>query len=245
MATNGFLPLSDAALLNWLNNASSVLTASPATYGSNLEAAATFAAVVTAYADAYATANEVSTRTKVTVADKDSARKAAKEAARQMASVAYGQAGITAGQLTAIGLTVKDTTPSPVPVPTTIPNVTLMLTGPQTMRVLARDPASETSRAKPAGVRQIMVQVYESTGGTTPPSDLSQWPGATPYGRTTIDLYFAEMIETTDVWVSCYWMNSRNERGPSSEPMSLRLPGLGMSSASQVVSGDEELRLAA
>ena len=44
MNSNGFLPETDSALLNWLNTASATLTANPTTYGSSLEGATAFAA---------------------------------------------------------------------------------------------------------------------------------------------------------------------------------------------------------
>ncbi len=244
MATT-YLSQSDSGLLNWLNNASAVLSLSPEIYGSDAAGATAFAAVVSNYASAYAASNEIATRTRPAVALKNQTRTAAKIAARQMAFVAYGQPNITAEQITLIGLKVRDVSPTRAPKPKVAPIVSLLATGPQTLRAEVRFPLDPDRRAKPRSARQIVAQVYRAAEGQPVPADISTWPVGATSGRSTIDFYWPDMVATTTVHVSCYYVSSRNERGPSSDPMQVKLSGLSGAAAPSSLSGDGELRIAA
>ena len=247
MATS-FLPKTDAALLNWLNNANAVYTASPETYGGSIETAAAFNSAVLAYASAYSAANEVATRTKTAVAAKNDARTTAKNQARQIASIAYGQADITNEQLTNLGLTVKDTSPTPAPVPDTAPMVSADMTSAISIRVSARNVATPDRKAKPAGVGTLEIRTIVTSTSAMPSGNPLTWPTVDLVGRTTKDLFWMDQAEPATVWVSCCWVNTRNERGPFSEAVSVRLAGTGYGVQQQVQSGgggDESMKIAA
>lgn len=246
MPKSGYWPDTDAAILNWLNNASAVLTASPEVYGTDAIGATAFAAVASSYADAYATSQELATRTRTSVALKNEAKETARVAARNMASVAYGQPGITAAQLTEIGLTVKDRRPSPPPVMKYAPEATLMATGGNTARALAIDPLDPTRRAKPAGQQKVLFKYFLATPGQKPPESPQEWPMWETSGRTQRDFYFPQVTSQTTMYLSVCYVNSRGQQSPMSTPISVNLAGGGfMSSTTDVQGDDAELRLAA
>ena len=70
----GYIPQRDSLLLPWALNFSTLITASPATYGLLAGDATAIAAVYSAYNTAYGLAINPATRTPVTVANKDTAK---------------------------------------------------------------------------------------------------------------------------------------------------------------------------
>ena len=63
-----YIPSRDSMLANWLTNFSTLLTASPATYGQSSATASAVATAVAAWSAAYALVTSPSTKTAMTVA---------------------------------------------------------------------------------------------------------------------------------------------------------------------------------
>src|SRR2546423_1097889 len=74
MASSSYLPSREEDLLTWAQNFSSLITATPTAYGLVAADATALAALVSAYASALTAATNPSTKTKATVATKDTAR---------------------------------------------------------------------------------------------------------------------------------------------------------------------------
>jgi hypothetical protein len=104
------MPVADVPLQVWGLNFTTLLTAAPATYGLVAGNAVTCAAVYAAYAAALTLALDPSTRTAVTVADKNVAKAAMRATIAPFATQISGNPAVLAADKTAIGVTVRVTT---------------------------------------------------------------------------------------------------------------------------------------
>jgi hypothetical protein len=156
MATT-YLPASDSAFDSWLTNFSTLLTASPTTYGLVSGDATAVAAERTAYHTAFVAATDPATRTSVTVAAKDAARSSAESVVRPYAVSISLNAGVLDDDKVAIGVTVKKTVPTPIPPPTTSPALSLLAATPLSHQLRYYDTSTPTTKAKPFGATGIQV----------------------------------------------------------------------------------------
>ena len=92
---SSYIPTRDADLVGWADNFSTLITASPTTYGLTAGDATTISGLVTAWDAAYALAVNPSTRTPSTVADKDSAKGAMLPILRLYAQMIKANAGVS------------------------------------------------------------------------------------------------------------------------------------------------------
>lgn len=157
-----YIPATDAGFDAWSDNFATLLTADPTAYGEDAPTAAAVQASVDAWAAAYALATDPSTRTSVTVADKDSERVTATAVIRPVALRINANPIVTNMQREALGLTVRKTIPTPVPPPATAPTVAMRSAIPLNVTLSIRDESTPTSKAKPFGV--IGAEVFVSVG---------------------------------------------------------------------------------
>jgi hypothetical protein len=228
MSSNGFLPSTDAGLLAWSENFSALINAAGAPYGVPVPLAVAYATKHTSYATKLQLAVEPTTRTKLTVADKNDAKHFLKVAARQIASIIDGQATVTTAQRLALGLTVRDVVPTPIPAPSAAPLIEVKGVFGRTARVRLIDAAHPTRRGRPAGTIGAAVFSYVGAGpgGATPPADLGLWKFEGNTGRTTVDVLFPNAVAPgATVWLAAFWFNARMQAGPTAAPVSTNLPG--------------------
>lgn len=170
MATS-YIPPKNTDFQSWLLNFSTLLTASPTTYGLVSGDATTVAAQYTAWHEAYLLVQNPSTKTSVTVAAMNAARATAEAIVRPYAVSISLNAGVTNDDKTAIGVTVKKTIPTPVPPPTTTVTLSLVSGAHLTHQLGYKDTSTPTAKAKPPGV--IALQLFRAVG-LTPATDPSQ-----------------------------------------------------------------------
>ncbi len=174
-----YIPQRDTDLDSWLANFSTLLTASPSTYGLFSGDAVAVAAVVSNWATAYAAAIAPATRTPVTVSAKDDAKLAALATVRPYAQNISLNPGVLSSDKIAIGVNPRTSTPAQITNPTTYANISITAALSLMHIVYYRDQlASPTVKAKPYGV--IGVQIYAKTSAT-PIVD----PAALPWKLTT------------------------------------------------------------
>lgn len=216
---NGYLPPGDNALAQWATNFSTLITATPTTYGLTSGQATAFGTLKSSYVAALALATNVSTRTKSTVAAKNAARNLLLVSARQLANIVQRAPTTTNAMRQDLQLTVRDTSPSPVPPPSTYPLLTL--TGSTSNQIFARfaDSATPASRSKPFGA--IALQLYAKVG-TTPPVGIADCvfkgnftKNTTGPGSRGIAIDFAPADAGKTAYVIGVWVNRRGEPGPA------------------------------
>lgn len=155
------------------------------------------------------------TRTSVTVKEKKTARRAAERESRRLARIIQATDGITPTQKVSLGLTPRESGPTPIPPPTEPPTIYVDLLYGSTVRVKVRGEDS-TRRGKPAGVAGAMVLSYV---GEQMPADVSQWCLAGNTTRPNIDVTIGgEITPGAKVWITAYWYNARAQRGPAARP---------------------------
>lgn len=175
-----FIPAKDADLDAWAVNFSTRITATPTAFGLTAGQATTFGALRAAFTAALLAATDPSTRTSVTVAAKDTARANVVTNARLLAALVQAFPSITPSQLSDLGLTVRNTTPTPVPAPTTQPVLSVIGNAGQTITFNYHDSTTPLARAKPYGVIGVQLQ-YKL--GVTPPTGWGDGVFVGTFGR--------------------------------------------------------------
>ena len=163
-----YIPSTDGGLRDWSQNFSSLITANPSTYGLMPSDAAAIAAAVGAYLPAYTAAVDPATKTKATVAAKDSAKAAMLITLRRYAQFIKLNVGVTNQEKAALGINIDDTSHTPVPAPTTKPACAVVESDSLQHTLRFTDASTPTKRGKPAGV--LGVEVYYVLTPTTPPT---------------------------------------------------------------------------
>src|SRR4051794_25789475 len=125
-----FIPTKDADLKPFAVNMSAKITLAPTTYGLVAGDATALATLVTGFSSAYDVAVNPTTRTKGTVAAKDTARTILVADIRSLARRIQATPSVTAQQKTDLGLPIHDAVPSPTPVPATRPIVNILQIAP-------------------------------------------------------------------------------------------------------------------
>jgi hypothetical protein len=177
-----YIPAKDADFQNWILNFSTLLTASPSTYGLQAPDAAAVALEYTAWNTAYTAAIDPSTRTPVTVATKDSARTSAETVIRPLAVLISLNSSVDPGDKVAIGVTLRSTQPTPIPAPVTPPAIELLKATPLVQQLQIRQVGS-SNKAKPPGC--IAIEVARSVG-TVAATDPKQLDIIGQYGKTPL-----------------------------------------------------------
>jgi hypothetical protein len=219
-----FVPRNDQQFKAFVETLSAGVTADPTSLGLTAGIATTLASKVTSFSTALAAATNPTTRGGSTILAKDIARYEDLEPyVRQIARMIQGQITVTDQQRYDLGLTVRDTEPTPVPVPGFAPQVSILAVSGRTVRIRLRDAQNAARRGKPPGVIGATVLACVSETTPTPASD---WRLQGETGTTVLNVTFPDTVPAgAQVWVAAYWFNSRKEAGPSSTPLSTNLQG--------------------
>jgi hypothetical protein len=161
-----YLPSKDADLSAWATNFSTLITATPTAYGLTAGQATTFSTAKSDFATKLETASNPSTRTKSTVAAKNTSRAALLVLIRSYMRIVQGFPSITPTQLSDLGLTVRKTTPTPIGAPVTSPRLTLLATSGQGIDFRFSDETTPDSRSRPFGTAGM--ELWGSVGTAAP-----------------------------------------------------------------------------
>jgi hypothetical protein len=157
-----YLPPTDGAALNWMENFRDLVAVNFAAYGLVQGDADAITAAVDAYEAAYAVAQAPSTRTKPTVAAKDAARAAAEETCRTYAQMLKTNMALTDQQRADLGLNIDDPVRGRIPAPETSPLLTIIAATSLCHTLRYADSSTPAKRAKPDGVQQLLL--YRAIG---------------------------------------------------------------------------------
>lgn len=163
--SSSYIPAKDSQYQVWLLNFSTLITASPGTYGLLAADATTIAAAYTAWNTAYLAATNGTTRGPTTIQAKNVQRINSQATARPYSQQIANNAGVSSANKVALGINPRTNPPSPVPAPTTNPVLTISSAIAFGHIVRFRDSlASPSVKAKPAGA--IGLQLFASTSAT-------------------------------------------------------------------------------
>lgn len=208
-----FLPARDADLSLWTDNFNTLITATPTAFGLIAGQATTYATANTAWQAALTAATNPATRTKPTVAAKNTAKANIVVLSRQYAQIVQGYPAITDMQLETLGLTVRSTGRTPVPPPTTFPLVSFVSSMAQTLTLAIADELTPNARKRPFGT--IGCEIYVKVGAT-PPVALAdcQFLGLATRYPARFEVGGTAVGQRAYVWGR--WVNRKSQPGPLS-----------------------------
>ena len=219
----GFSP-KDAVLSAQVQNFSTVLAASPATYN---EVAATATAVTTAvnaYVDALGILTEAranGVRSAQMTADKDSARLAMLNLIRPIYASVAASTTISDSAKIAIGAHIRDTHNTPAPLIDYAPKMSVVKVDGNTVTLRMADPNEPTSKRRPPFVSGIALFSYV---GDVCPTDPAAFKFEGNTGRTEVSVTFPASVEVGQtVWFTSMFFNNRKQSGPGNTPISATL----------------------
>jgi hypothetical protein len=153
---------------------------------------------------------------------KDNSRADVEAAIRPLVQQLQVSPKVTDQQRSDMNITVRSTTRTRVSVPVSCP-VGTVDTSQRLQHIISyRDDTTTKTRGKPAGVSGC--EIWEKIGGPAP-TDISQ---LTYLGMATRSPFLAQFTgaqagQTAYYWLR--WVNTRNEKGPWSEPVSATIAG--------------------
>ena len=109
----------------------------------------------------------------------------------------------------AMGIHIRDTKPTPAPVPTTFPILAINTATARRLTINFRDSAS-SSAAKPKGVHGAEIKWLIADEKPT----VEQLTNSTFDTRTPYTLVFTDQERGKTVWICARWENTRGEKGP-------------------------------
>ena len=168
-----YIPAKNANLLSWALNFSTLITASPATYGLTSGDATAIAGQYTALAAAYALLTSPTTKTAATVSAFNSEKIVALLTFRPYAVTISLNAGVSSASKTALGVNPRTSTPLPITAPTTNPVLTAVSSSTAGTILRYRDSvASPSVKSKPYGVIAVQLFGMASATAVTDPATL-------------------------------------------------------------------------
>lgn len=127
---------------------------------------------------------------------------------------------ITDAQRVALGLHVRDTTHSSIPVPKTRPEIDIDVLDFRRLKVIFHDMGSD-KKAKPYGINGAII-AYAILDAV--PTDIALLTRSVLATRTPHTLEFTEAERGKTVYVAICWQNEKGEKGPWSEIESAIVP---------------------
>lgn len=173
-----YIPTRLANQIAWLVNCASVVSLAPTTYGIAAPQALAFQNQVDLASGAYAIGVDPSTRTPVTVQNMNDQMAAAVTLAREI-NVQAQALPSTSPQLVAAGFPVRSTVRTPQSPVTASADIELVSLIVNEITVQARNPATPTTKAKPAGTGAVQYAIAVGTVAAVSPSQATEYRFAT------------------------------------------------------------------
>jgi hypothetical protein len=215
-----YIPTRDSLLVPFTTNFAEQLTAKFAQVGRTSADATAFAALNTAWVNAYATAIEPSTRTRSAIQLKDAAKRACVSKLRELGALIQKFSGTTDALRVDFGLLIPDPR-TPIPAPSVPPVLEVIDRLGTDVTIRLHDGTARRSR--PKGVQGARVYSFV---GATPPTEPSEWFEEGQTTRADVLLNFSNTLPAgTKVWLLAAWYNPRGQIGPACSPVSTVLAG--------------------
>ena len=216
----GYIPAQDANALLWMEAFAGGISANPALYGLTVGDAAAIQGAVDSFGSALSVATAPSTRTAVTVSDKDNFRSSAEQICRQFAIQIKYNDGITDGDKIAIGVRPVNNDREPINVPTTSPLLSIIAATPGAHTVRYSDTLTPDSAAKPFGAASLQLFVAIGDAEVTDPAQAS-FVGA--FTKNPIGVDFSAPDDGKEATYFARWASLKGDVGPWSLPISMRI----------------------
>lgn len=209
----GYIPSKLASLGLWATNFSSLITASPTTYGLTAPNASAISSAVSPFTAALAVSTNLSTRTRATVAATQSAKAAMLAVVRPFAQTVSRNSGVTPEHKAALGVNTRTNTPSPIPAPSTNPIISVISAAPLEQTVRASDSTTPDKRAKPFGALGMLLYGKASL---TPITNIDELPVVQIVTKQPIKVAFDSADRGKTMYYYGRWYNRKGQLGPAS-----------------------------
>lgn len=216
--TTSYIPTRDVDLVPWADNFATLITANPGNYGLLAADATAINAVVTPWDAAYSTAINPATRTPASIAAKDSAKGAMLPQLRFYAQNIKANMGVSNDLKVGLGIHINDAGPTPIPVPTTAPALTIDVQRHLGATLRVRDQTTPTSNAKPFGVQggEVVCSIGVAVATDPDAAPFCRIQTKTPF---VLDFAPADVGKIATIWER--WFNRKGELGPWSTSVNL------------------------
>ena len=219
-----YIPQKDGNFDTWFQQFSVYLSANYAALGVDLPTANNIAANYATWTAAYSASIGGSTRGPATVSAKNAARAAATVNIRIVAQLVNNNPTVTDDQRVALGITVRKTTKTPVPAPTTSPLLTFIAATPLSHTLRFADQSTPASRALPFGAIALELHVYISA--TPPPPDAPATRVLTAT-KNPLGVTFLTANAGLNAYYKGYWRTRTGLLGPASNIINQLIIGAG------------------
>lgn len=214
MSSRDYIPSSQEALRSWMENFDGLISSDPGRFGLLADEAASIHARVQAFTDALALALGEETRNKGTVAAKNLAKVEMLQLIRPLAQRIRDNLGVAPEDKLLLGLTLPDTSPTPVPAPATMPLLEIAQSQPLLHSLSYHDQSTPTSKARADGA--IGLQLYRIISDTPPAGpESAQFVGLVTRQPFRIQFDSADAKKTAWYWAR--WQTGKGLVGPWSE----------------------------
>jgi hypothetical protein len=209
--SNDFIPASDKLFHLWQENLLPYIDSHRAGWTIPDAAWNPLPPLQATWRTAWAKAEQADTRTHVAIVAKDDARHAYQNAIRQFlkAWITYNPA-VTDTDRAAMELPIHDLTPTPTPVPTTYPDLTVEPDGVRSIRVIIRDHDSP-SPARPHGATGAVIRWAILP---MPPAVVEELTSSVLASRSPHVFTFQENQRGQTLYLAASWQNAKGEKGP-------------------------------
>ena len=207
-----YIPHKDSELVAWSANFIAIVTAHASEWGVTPEELSRLQSITEKFALLYAQAYGP-LKNRVVVAEKNTARTALMAEIRALEQFRLKNPVVTAAHRVALGLHVSDGTLSPVPPPSTRPELDIDVVDFRRLKIMFHDMGSN-NKARPYGMVGAIV-AYAVLDA--PPTDIGALSRIALATRTPHVLEFTEAERGSRVYVALCWMNEKGEKGPWSE----------------------------
>ena len=216
------IPARDTQLATWGQVFADAINASPSTYGLSLTDAANIVTANNNFQAAYATATDPATRSRTSVAAKDSYKNAAVATFRGYYVIIQNDPGVTDDNKLAAGVKLKSQARHKILCPQTQPLVTILGAIPLQIQCRYQDPDHQSARGRKAP-GAVSVQFWAEVSAT--PTELvtnAHFIG--DFTRNIVQLDFApgDAGKTAVIW--CRWQGKRGDTGPWSTAVKMTIP---------------------
>jgi hypothetical protein len=211
------LPTRESELDNWLNNFKTLIAATPTNYGLVAADATAITNAFNSWHTAYQAAVNSATRSTLTIEAKNQQKASVLFVVRGYIATILANRAVSDMLKMGLGLHIRDTTPTPVPPPTTKPVLKITKTAQGFMNIAATDEATPARRARPTGAAGMLLYRAVGTEAVNQPSE-AQF--LTFVGKPAAVSNFATADRGKVATYFARWTNTRGEVGPWSDAVS-------------------------
>lgn len=215
-----WIPEADGPLDPFVNNFQTLIAATPTAYALSTSDATAITAAYTSWHAAFLAATNPTTRTHATILTKNVQKGNVLSVIRGYGATIRANRGVSDALKAGLGIHVRDTSPTPVPPPSTYPLLTIDSFNLGTLSLHAADQNTPDKKARPVGTSGMLLFSVVATTPVTTPTGLE-------FNAFLTKPKFHSAFDPADAGKTVTyfgrWTNGKGELGPWSPPVSIRI----------------------